>query len=533
MSNVYKWALAVSFCFILFKINNAYAATKDATVKDFFSTTELNYHQYKIVYTSEENVQDLLITPSKNLILICDSEFNYENTIICDANKISKIEDPAQILTTTSNVELKSILTKNQTNKFLVIPIDNFKLKELAAQNITQIRALKNLEETERKIPLVVSENKELLQNIGQIRSFFLEEGLGLLGYALILFGGILLLGKTNNFYSIKGPIKYLAPIGMFSISFMLLLIISVRDLGAIDLKYIVKFFLYTIDIKNYEVIVASPLRLLILFNIALNIGAFLWVAKNTLLDRIKELREINIKKNLNTSTTIKLTTAGAFILIVLFANTSVREYGLAETAAFLTLLFFLYLTTSNTEDKSKNKTKLASTILLTFVTGYALFINPKSSAFTNKDLIGVPHPLVYLPYLKAHTGDSFFNRLEIQDKVPIVVDNYLISHPDYKKIINKPISRFTKEGSYIIQSTPANHDYGIPEIEEEHYEDTEELVHYFHNEEMPEISFTKNTEGIVEISQFLNELQKRRLLREPFVLGSYSNVNPIIKLAL
>jgi len=99
-----------------------------------------------------------------------------------------------------------------------------------------------------------------------------------------------------------------------------------------------------------------------------------------------------------------------------------------------------------------KEKILILSTILL-FSFGVFYYQNfSLRSVFRFEDLIGVPDRIVSLPYKKQTSDSALFNSLsEYNINYPLFIDEFLIYHPNYKKFINKNISKFDENNSNFI----------------------------------------------------------------------------------
>lgn len=529
--------LAIATVLLIFSKETSVAFAAEMTgdpVKQFFLDTEIKTTNYTVLKTSdEENLQKLELLESKNILLVCDMDFEYRDQFICDSDKIEFKDTKPKNLSIEHLVEGTIFLATNDTNKFLVIPADNFSREDRKSETIAQIRAFRKTLENESKVEQLNTTSIGFDLQLNEIRRFLYEKGFALLGYTVIILGALLTFSKSEIQAMSQNKRKKKIIFSLVLIYFFALASISLKDLGKLDLTYITEFVIFTTDPRNISRIIISPIRIGFLLMLVLTTLIVFIQFRESLRIKATKIRKAQKEIRILEKRAIKVTAFLSTVLIIICSNISFREYSLTLVAILLLLLFSIYRIQWEKITNDTKKLKVFATILVTLAAIYTLFLNSKDATFTKRDLIGVPEQIVYLPYIKAHTGDSFFRQTFIKDEASIVVNKYLINHPQYKIVINKPISEFEDTGSYIVQ-TKQNATYEAPKIEKQNLENTESITHYFYDETLPEMRFTKVSDDLnIEISEPINDLQRHGILREPFLISSYEEINPIIKFKL
>lgn len=535
-TRIFKVLAIATLLFIFSKETSvAFAAEMaDDPVEQFFLDTEIKATNHTILKTSDkDNLQKLELLESKNILLICDIDFEYQDQFICGRGKVEFKDKKPKNLSLEYLEERTIFLAANDTNKFLIIPADNFSSEDRKSETIAQIRALRKTLENESKVEQLNTTSTGFDLQLNEIRRFLYDKGFALLGYTVIILGALLTFSKSEIQATPQNKRKKKLIYSLVLIYFFALASISLKDLGKLDLTYITEFVIFTTDPRNISRIIVSPIRIGFLLMLVLtNLVVFIQY-RESLRIKATNIRKAQKEIRILEKRAIKLTAFLSTVLIIICSNTSFREYSLTFVAILLLLLFSIYRIQWEKITNDTKKLKVYTTILVTLATIYTLFLNSKYATFTKRDLIGVPEQIVYLPYIKAHTGDSFFRQTYIKDEASIVVNKYLINHPQYNIVINKPISEFEDTGSYIVQAKQ-NAAYELPTIEKQNLENTESITHYFYDETLPEVEFTKVANDLtVEISEPINNLQRQGILREPFLISSYEKINPIIKFKL
>ncbi|MCA9308666.1 hypothetical protein KC980_04085 [candidate division WWE3 bacterium] len=162
---------------------------------------------------------------------------------------------------------------------------------------------------------------------------------------------------------------------------------------------------------------------------------------------------------------------------------------------------------------------KLVFVIFLLCELSYFFLNNKVEKYYVKSSLIGVPDAVVFLPYTKHHTGDTLYEDFMLHSPTTILIDDYLVYHNKYPTIVNLPLSQFTATGAYITP-TQSNLDSG-----------DKVLYHYYKSEETPPFTVTNKLDISYNLAPVVNMLQTSNMLKQPFVISSYSEYLPAIRI--
>ncbi|MBP8960977.1 hypothetical protein KBG31_01990 [Patescibacteria group bacterium] len=182
---------------------------------------------------------------------------------------------------------------------------------------------------------------------------------------------------------------------------------------------------------------------------------SFLELTQASLNKLFKEEKNI-INPSLTKFLVLSFVVLGIFLS---FAGDLVSLLPFLITLLSLSLYFSYLLLKSNPVFSPKEKTIAISVVSLTFILSFGInfYLSNKKAEGRYQKLIDVTDKIVMLPYKKISTFEVFYDPMILRDfPHPLLIDSFLVYHPNYLKIENKPLSKdsdFSRD--YIVLGAP------------------------------------------------------------------------------
>jgi len=175
-----------------------------------------------------------------------------------------------------------------------------------------------------------------------------------------------------------------------------------------------------------------------------------------TSLDRLFKKEKNIINSSFTKSLILFFVVLGIFLS---FVGNIVSLLPFLITLLFLALYFSYLLLKSNPIFPAKEKTIAISVVSLTFILSFGInsYLSNKKVGDRYQKLIGVPDKIVMLPYKKISTSEVFYDPMTLTNfPHPLLIDSFLVYHPNYLKIENKPLSKDSNFSvDYIVLGAP------------------------------------------------------------------------------
>lgn len=215
-----------------------------------------------------------------------------------------------------------------------------------------------------------------------------------------------------------------------------LLILVSLNDLKNVSINYMVTYFLQTVTLSKFGVYIQNNNTLLLSFvflNLVILTLVYILLFPLLLSSATKYLKKIPLVE----TKYLAVSVLGALGLITssLYTNSLV----------VLALILSILLTTtsfggSRTLPQSVKKTIFALFLLLFACTLYIGGTLKKEPLSVNRTPFSDDSPIVYFPKHIFLKNNVLFQNYVVKSDVPVFADAYMLFHPEYKEVVNKPI---------------------------------------------------------------------------------------------
>jgi len=426
-----------------------------------------NLSSTKFILSTEKNKDYLLLLSSqisedffiqnnlnsyKTVFLICDKNFKVlDNTCLVngylsDTNVTKFATDNFQILNNIIGLNISLIAIPQN---YFITPASRQQLEEYISA----------LEESYKK-DFIISRHKI------ELSPFLIETAgytISILLFLVVFYGILINLKSVNDLKKYKEKfILYYLTLKRYRVLLLLLFVIlfciyifglailSIKKVQGISITFILNYVIDVIRLKDLDVVRSQ-------YILIYSFGMLLTLVLYFVFD-IFELFRISVHKIQVKSLNINIYKWGSvFLALVLILLSLIKVYSWVN---ILILLCLFYIIDSGYKNKIiyhslfsyKEKLVLiiALFILIIGATNSVKFF-PASLEKVYRDLIGVNHKIVMLPYYKDADPNEFFQDYSINVNFPVFIDDYLIYDKKFKNIYNKNIKEFKANTNYII----------------------------------------------------------------------------------
>jgi len=426
-----------------------------------------NLSSTKFILSTEKNKDYLLLLSSqisedffiqnnlnsyKTVFLICDKNFKVlDNTCLVngylsDTNVTKFATDNFQILNNIIGLNISLIAIPQN---YFITPASRQQLEEYISA----------LGESYKK-DFIISRHKI------ELSPFLIETAgytVSILLFLVVFYGILINLKSVNDLKKYKEKfILYYLTLKRYRVLLLLLFVIlfciyifglailSIKKVQGISITFILNYVIDVIRLKDLDVVRSQ-------YILIYSFGMLLTLVLYFVFD-IFELFRISVHKIQVKSLNINIYKWGSvFLALVLILLSLIKVYSWVN---ILILLCLFYIIDSGYKNKIiyhslfsyKEKLVLiiALFILIIGATNSVKFF-PASLEKVYRDLIGVNHKIVMLPYYKDADPNEFFQDYSINVNFPVFIDDYLIYDKKFKNIYNKNIKEFKANTNYII----------------------------------------------------------------------------------
>jgi hypothetical protein len=224
------------------------------------------------------------------------------------------------------------------------------------------------------------------------------------------------------------------------------------KDRGGLDAGYLVSFAVDSLKPGNVHVYVKHFNRTRLAFYGLMGAGALLFALH--FLSDFYDLIVLSLKKIFTSpseATHVNIAfLKGALLFLLTLGTLLSLVLPLPGSLSFLSILLLVVFYTSfllyRTSYKLVLKEKIIAVAVLAGTVSLGLLLNFISSTQVPptryQELIGVPDKVVMLPYRKEHSEEVLFDPMVLEDfDHSLFIDDYLIYHPSFTSIANKPLT--------------------------------------------------------------------------------------------
>jgi len=457
---------------------------EDSSVGSIF-VNEKGKSGYLLVLTSQlqefslEEVESIF--SSQDVILICDSLFNFGDNFDCGYDSLTGASSTDIVLSGDTGVfgNAKLVSVSFGGKRVIVIPEVNLVSPSLSQSVERYLKVL-------HKGPQSGDDTSGGIVNAALTGFGRLDESLlaDLSGYALLLF--IILLVFQRPFESLVRDWRvflkretyiraanvaksFLTRYRWISLYFLMIALvfyiplifsISFRDKGDLDIQYIIGYSLDTLSLGNFSLFIEEGS----FFRVALLLYYLVFALLGTLVLLPDALRffersfKVVFSKRMN-QRAARYVLAGMLLVSILLLAALGFQTTYLLVALSLLLCFYLILSLQKsfgTANLYTRKERIFVGLVLTlFVSAGMLYRALGGGSSTNVRLEGLVRnskEFVVLPYSREYGEYTEFRDFFLRPDYPVFVDDYLVFHPAYPRIANLDITEYEPGlGSFII----------------------------------------------------------------------------------